>query len=354
MKILFTNDPKWLKKWDDYIVTEDRASHLMLSDWNKSFESYGFEFEICLALENDKIIGGFAAVIAKAMVFKFYIVPFGPIISSDYEEKLNEIIESVYNRAKKRNCCYAQINLPFSDIDNVHLLTNSLKIPFLEKAAKGHLFKYVYSSSGLNWVDLKHLDEEKMIMSLKPSVRRNVRNSYRKELEFKVLDTQEGIENAYRLFLENATNANYTIRNWEDIKNTLFGLNEKGLLKILSVFKSNEIKGAILLVKSGNYYTYILGGSKKETPDLRTGDFLQWEAIKLSINEGLDGYNISLGGSKGVFEFKNSFNTTHYYIQDGQYHWILKPIYFKFYTIVEKKLKKHKKRIANLLSVFKK
>jgi hypothetical protein len=139
----------------------------------------------------------------------------------------------------------------------------------------------------------------------------------------------------------------------EEIQETLVQLNRKGFIKMLAAFKEDELKGAILLVKGGNYYTYILGGSKKEVPDLRTGDFLQWEAIKLAILEGLDGYNISLGGSKGVVEFKNSFNTEQLHYDNGQYHWVLKPLYFKLYLFFEKKLKPHKKTISKVLSKLK-
>jgi hypothetical protein len=73
----------------------------------------------------------------------------------------------------------------------------------------------------------------------------------------------------------------------------------------------------------------------------------------VAIQEGLDGYNISLGGSKGVVEFKNSFNTEQLYYDNGQYHWVLKPLYFKLYLFFEKKLKPHKKTISKVLSKLK-
>ena len=77
MEIIYTEDKDWLNKWDTYITNEDRGSHLLLSDWVKSFHSYGFDYEFCICLENDIIVGGYAAVIAKALVFNFFIVPYG-------------------------------------------------------------------------------------------------------------------------------------------------------------------------------------------------------------------------------------------------------------------------------------
>lgn len=354
LKIITSSNSEWLNKWDNYVLNENKASHLLLSDWNKSFKPYGFDYEIIAVLENDTIIGGYAAVIAKALFFKFYIVPFGPIIKDAQTLFLNTLIENVKIRAKKFNCCYYHITLPFSSTPNEHVYNKSVNLEVLKNAKTGHFFKYVYSSNGFNWIDLQTYDEESKIMSLKPSVRRNIRNSYRKDLQFYIADTGEQIEQAYHLFLENSKNANYSIRDWKDVKNSYVDLHKKGILKILAATKDNELKGAILLVKSGNYYTYVLGGSKKEIPDLRTGDFLQWEAIKLSLNEELSGYNISLGGSKGVFSFKNSFNTEQIYFENSKYHWVLKPFYFKLYLFVEKYLKKYKKPISKILSRIKK
>lgn len=352
MEIIFTRDRQWLAKWDAFIAGDDKGCHLLFSDWALSYRAYGFEAEFCLAIENGNIIGGYAAVIAKAFFFKFYIVPYGPIATSGFENAVEKLTASVPGRAKIHNAAYAHIALPVAKaVANTHVF-DALS-PTLSGAHKGHLFNYVYSNNGLNWIDLAGFDEESKIMTLKPAMRRNIRNSYRKGLEFCIMDTREKLEEGYNLFIRNSHDAGYTIRNWSEMRETLFAMLEKNTIKMLAAYKDGELKGAILLVKAGNYYTYVLGGSKKEVPDLRTGDFLQWEAVKLSLNEGLDGYNISLGGSKGVVEFKNSFNTHEILFADSKFHWILKPRYFRAYQIIERKLRPHKKKISTLLSRIK-
>ena len=57
----------------------------------KSIKLSHFDFEIGFLVKEDKIIGGFAAVIAKAFIFKFYVVPYGPIVSLGYEEYLDKL-----------------------------------------------------------------------------------------------------------------------------------------------------------------------------------------------------------------------------------------------------------------------
>lgn len=350
MEIVFSKEVAWLNKWDEYILTENKASHLLLSDWNKAFESYGFEYEIGILVENDKIIGGFSAVIAKALFFKFYIVPFGPVVSEGYESKLNGLIEKVIERAKLFKSCYCHITIPQNPYGNEHVFRKLPQLPALKNSNEGHFFKYVYSSNGLNWKDLNNfVNEEELLSSFRASVRRYIRSSERKELELRFLETESEVKVAYDLCLENAQNHNYSLRDWNSFKETLLTTIRTKKAKFLGAFYEDTIKGAAFIVKSGNYYTYILGGTKKEKPDFLAGHFLHWQAIKLSFSEKLSGYNISLGGSKGVVDLKNSYADRQIYFENSKYHWILKPTYFKLYLFFEKKLKSNKKLISKLL-----
>ena len=353
MKIFFTQDAEWLEKWDAFVSRDDKGSHLLLSDWVNSYKSYGFDTEFCIGLESGKIVGGYAAVIAKALVFKFYIVPFGPITSEGFEHHLNSLIASVGARGKVKNACYAHIALPVSPHGNRHSLKAdpSFRVP---KSKSGHLFKYVYSSSGLNWLDLQRFETENEILeSFKTSVRRDIRSSLRKDIEVKYLESEAELKSGYAICLENAEKNNYSLRGWSEFKQTLLDLVAKNQAKFIAAYKDDDLKGAILLVKAGNYYTYILGGTKKEKPDLLAGHLLQWEAIKLSLAEKCDGYNLSLGGSHGVVAFKNGFGTIPIMFENSKHHWVLRPVFFKLYLFFEKRLGRHKKLISKLLSVGK-
>jgi hypothetical protein len=84
------------------------------------------------------------------------------------------------------------------------------------------------------------------------------------------------------------------------------------------------------------------------------GHFLQWEALKLSIQEQCSGYNISLGGSKGVLEFKNSFNSEEILFQNSKHYTIINSFLFSFFLYFEKYIKPYKKTIAKVLSFLKK
>ena len=356
MEIFFTKDPKWLEKWDVFLKSNDIGSHLQLSDWLISYAAYGFDFEVCICVENNEIIGGFGAVIAKIAFFKFYIVSYGPIVIND-SALLNDLIFSVFKRAKKIKACYCQFNLPFAKnktfCNNVY--NENLDLKNLNLFKEGQLFKYVFSLNGLNWLSLINYDDsDALLLDFKSSVRRDIRSSLRKNLEIKNLVSKNDIKAAYNLCLENASRANYSIRDWNGFKETIFKLVQKDEAKFLAAYKDNEMKGAILLIKSGSFYTYILGGTKKEKPDLLVGHFLQWETIKLSIHENCRGYNISLGGSKGVKEFKNSFNTEEILFENGKYYKVIHPFLFSVFNFSNNYLKSYKSIITKALAFFKK
>jgi hypothetical protein len=351
MEIVYTKDPAMLAKWDEFVQHNDKGCHLLLSDWVNSYRSYGFDAEFCICIDKGEVIGGFAAVIAKVLFLKCYIVPYGPIAAEGFDDHIQMLTLLIPERGKFHHAAYAHVALPVTSQKNNHIYNGLFRVPAPAKA--GHHFPYVYSSSGLNWISLKnYADEETILDSFKSSTRRDVRASLRKEMVVKMLETEAEIRDGYALCLANADKHGYALRDWDSFRETLINLIDKGYGKFLSASKDGEMKGAILLVKAGNYYTYILGGTVKEKPDLLPGHLLQWEAIRLSVHEKCDGYNISLGGSKGVLDFKDSFGTEHILFEDSKYHWVLRPTLFGSYRFFEKRMKPYKKQIAKILAKF--
>lgn len=353
MEIIFTKESSWLQQWDEFVLQQNVANHLLLSAWNRSFISYGFDYEVALLVENNTIIGGFAGVIAKVAFFKFYIVPFGPVTVQSKTQHLNELLAKVSERAKTLGCCYAHVSLPLSDSNNPHVYPIT-DFQALASAQKGHRFKYVYSAYGINWKSVQGYEtEEDFINSFRASVRRYIRSAQRKGLELRFLQEENAVKQAYDLCLENATTNGYALRSWSAFKSTIMTLIQNRQAYFLGAFHEGTIKGASLIIKAGNHYTYILGGTKKEKPDFLAGHFLHFEAMRLALHDNLSGYNISLGGSKGVISLKSSYADEQIYFDHGKYHWILLPSYFKAYLFFDKYLKKYKKPIAKLLSFFK-
>ena len=81
---------------------------------------------------------------------------------------------------------------------------------------------------------------------------------------------------------------------------------------------------------------------------------LQWEAIKKSFEYGFKGYNISMGGSSNVKEFKSKFNAQPIAFENPNYYKVLRPLHFKVYRLLAEKLGSYKSKISKMLSFLKK
>jgi lipid II:glycine glycyltransferase (peptidoglycan interpeptide bridge formation enzyme) len=354
MHFSISTDLLSLEKWDDFVLNNSSGTYLQYSNWLDSYRPYGFSKEIIIGEEDDEICIGYGAVIAKLFLFKFYIIPAGPIGKENNEKHLEQIINFAKDRAEKQNCCYFQITLPLN-VESIYK-KNLFKIPniqFLNEAVSGNLFRYVFSYNGLNWIDLSHGNLDAYLMSLSSKARRDIRSSERKNLICRKIKAEFDIKMSYDLFEDNAKRGNYSIRDWNSFGATLIALIKNGKGVMLGAYQGNILKGAIFLIDSGNYFTYVMGGTKKENPDVLAGYFLQWQAIQLSLKHNYLGYNISLGGSDGVVRFKKEFNPI--VIQNNQsFHWILMPMRFLLFRNFEKYLKPHKKFISRIISKFKK
>jgi lipid II:glycine glycyltransferase (peptidoglycan interpeptide bridge formation enzyme) len=75
--------------------------------------------------------------------------------------------------------------------------------------------------------------------------------------------------------------------------------------------------------------------------------------IKESLKLNFKSYDISVGGSVGVINFKEGFGSELFEFIETKY-WILNPYVFNFYLFFEKYLKKYKPLIAKYLMKFKK
>lgn len=352
MRIFFTKEKYWLDKWDEFVSSNNKGSHLILSDWLDSYQSYGFDFEVGLYVENEEIIGGFGAVIAKKYFFKFYIIPHGPIFLDDFKNNIRFLIKEMLLHAKKIKCCYVQYSLPFSENNSIEPYTYKtvFKKQIENLGTNGNLFKYIYSSYGINWLSFNGTNSpEELLQKFTLQARRNINLGYRNDIEIKYPQSEEECKSAYSIIEENAKSGNYSVRRFDDFKNTMLNLIRKRKGFLLTVSLNNEIKGAAFIVNCSNYLTYISGGTKKEKPDLNIGYIIHWEAIKRSYELGFNGYNISMGGSKGVQEFKAKFMAEAIFFDHPHHYLVLKPFVFKMYLFLNKYLKKNKELIANIL-----
>lgn len=356
MEILIAKEQSEFNDWDNFVANNPKGNHLILTDWLDSFKSYGFDKEIIFIKENNQIIGGFGAVIAKFSIFKFYILPYGPLVNEKHQNQIPQLVENAKKRAISNSCCYFQISIPKSNSEELIDYSYPLDITLDNEFKPGKLFKYVYAADGVNFCNLKNFsfnNSDELLMSLSSNTRRHIKKATNNIDDIKSARTNEEIKSAYELCLLNAQNSNYSLRAWKDIKNSLINTIKKDKGLFLTVIKDETVIGSGFFIDSGKHLTYLFGGTIKTTHDISTGYAIHWEAIKISLSLGYKWYNISLGGSKGVKNFKSKFNTKEIYYENAHYHIVLNSFKFKLFMFAEKRIKPYKSTIAKWLSFIK-
>ena len=161
------------------------------------------------------------------------------------------------------------------------------------------------------------------------------------------------VEEGYKVISENARQANYSVRDFKEFKTTIMDLVDKDYAYFITCKVGDIVKAAGLYVKSNGCITSISAGVIREKPDIKLGYMMQWEMIKKSYENNFNGYNISMGGSVGVIDFKSKFGPKTIYFEQPHYHIVLNNTYFKIFLFMDKYLKPYKTKISKILSKIK-
>ena len=356
MNAFFTTDKQWIEKWDDFLKHESRGTHLQNSNWLNTYKSYGFSVELFIMVDNDKqILGGFMAVIAKKAFFKFYIIPQGPIVKVSQDFNLETCFQQIYLRSKKLKCCYVQFSIPISNnlLIYKYVYSDVVREYIPKSFSSGKKFKYIYAGYGMNWIDLTEFKEfEAYLSNLKLQVRRNIKLAYNRNESVEYLSknsTKEELKAIYNLVTLNAQQFNYVTRDFNELGSDLSSLLEKGLGVFQRITNNSEIVSSGFSYRNKDHLVYLFGGTIRMKPDTKAGYLIHASNIKTSIEKGLPGYNISMGGSDGVKDFKVKFGSQEIMFDEPHYYCIHNNLLFAIFQGLDKHLKKYKGLISKYL-----
>ncbi|SFD35494.1 lipid II:glycine glycyltransferase FemX [Algibacter pectinivorans] len=358
-KFTWTKKESDFKEWNQFLVSTPQGHYSQISHWLKSYKSYGFDYDLLIVRnEENKIIGGLGVVISKFSFLKLCSCSCGPIVKKDYTFLVEELIEHFKNRAIAINATCCQIMIPILKFKNKNIEPHCLDIKLkkcLATSNRGNIIKSVAIVNGFREVKIDNTNnniEEDILKTFNKNTRRNIKRAYKNELIIKYAKTINEIKNAYRIIELNAKTQGYPLRSWEDFKDTLIEMVNDDICLIPVCLKNEVIKGALIVIQTGKRLTYISGGTIREKEDLKTGHFLHYEMIKLSIKKKYNFYDISVGGSKGVTKFKEGFGGNHVKFNEPLY-WVLNKEKFYIYEKTIPYLKKHKKTISKIIKFFK-
>jgi lipid II:glycine glycyltransferase (peptidoglycan interpeptide bridge formation enzyme) len=356
IRSFFTKEKSWLVEWDKFLQSTERGLFNQTSIWLQSYEVYGFDFEVFIITENDVIVGGCALVFAKFSIFKFLIVPCGPVLIESQEHLVDSVINELKEYALNSNCCCFQINLPFikegATFHN-YTIKNISSDSVYYSGLEGTKFKYVIPLLGMRLIDLSNKTYDEVAQDFSSNHKRNISKASLYDFKFEQATDEKSIAEAYECFVQNAQGKGYSLRSYESMKNTLHAYVSKDQGVIATCVYQNKIIGAIFVIKCGQRLTYINGGTLQDYQNLPVPFYLHNELIKYALQNGFKSYDLSVGGSDGVIRFKKGFGSELYCFENTRY-WVFKPFRFKIFVLIEKRLKPYKQTVAKLLAIIKK
>ncbi|MFA0961211.1 lipid II:glycine glycyltransferase FemX [Roseivirga sp. BDSF3-8] len=360
-KFEWTKSKKELDEWDSFLQATPRGHYLQVSHWLTSYTRYGFGYELLTVRDSDgNLVAGLGVVISKVAMFKGYCCPCGPVIADGYEEVLNDILEAFKQRAIEKKAIFCQVNMPLFTDPGTALIQHGLSVDTsalsaLRGAYEGDKARGISSINGFRSVLIRYDQEgepyDYVYGSFNKNTKRNVKKASKNGLELKFATTPEKVEETYHLLEHNGETQGYSVRAWEDFKDTLLGMMEKGMCMMPYCEFEGKMLGALIIFNVGKRLTYVSGGTIREERDLKVGHFLHNEMLKLSIEKGYRFYDISVGGSPGVTRFKEGFNGRHVAFYEPRY-WVLSPLLFKAYDKALPYFKRHKVLVSKALKLF--
>jgi hypothetical protein len=288
------SDNDWIL-WDELCIVTKYVSFLSLSTWLGAYNKIPFVKKTLFVIKNNhsnRLIGGIAGLNVGFGRFKMLIFPSGPYVFGN-ENNIEKCREALIEHLSKIKCKI------YLNIDN------SIEINgFVQRRWR---FKGIYTNPGIGLIDTSVSDFETLLIRMKAKTRRDIRASFRKQLEIHELKDTNEMKAIYNQFKENSLRNGYKIKPFWWYKSMWAAQIESGVSRFFYATKEKDVKGAIWVIKCGGAYHYLMGASKREKKDLLVGYRLQSEIMMLSIEERLDYYNISIGGPKSVEQFKDDF-----------------------------------------------
>jgi len=254
--------------------------------------------------EGGEIVAGLPSVLLNFRIFKilYASIPYGNLIGEqEYFSPFTEILESEFRKRK---------------IDQVRISES----PFSKSKLPGD-FKSIPAKCTL--LDLRGLNKEKIWGAYKKNIRRDIRKAQRSGITIRNVDSPEGINAFYRLYLasmeRNRAMAKYPFQWFE----TLFEIGTKrGLGGILIAELNGVAIAGVVLIYSASSVHYFHNGSQYEFLKFCPNELLVHSSIENAVEKGISFFDFMGSDSKdlSLLRFKEKWGgqsmDTYTYIKD--------------------------------------
>ncbi len=335
----FVDDEESKNKYKEFLENHERCNFQQSLEWAKVKSNW--KNEIILAEDEDgNIIGSLSVLIRKIPIFgNLMYSSRGPVCDIHDISVLKQLTEGAKQLAKKYNAIVLKIEPDIKSDDQVFrdlIVELGYKIKddaknFREEIQPRYVFR----------LDVKNKTEDEIFAGFHQKTRYNVRLATRKGVTIKE-GTREDLKDFHKIMIETGSRDGFIIRPLEYFEKMYDELAPTHMKLLMAYYEGQPISGVIPIMY-GNKTWYLYGASSNKHRNLMPNYLLQWEMIKIAINNKSDIYDLrGVSGvvdeshpQYGLYRFKKGFGAefTEFI---GELYIPFKPLRYKLYKFSEK------------------
>lgn len=307
---LLTEERK--EEYIKFLQTNPKGHFLQSPEWAKVKKDW--KNEVVLSLDKDgKIKGSMSLLIRSQMGFSIVYSPRGPVCDPHDKETFEDLINQAKEVAKKHKGFRLVLDpdIP-SDDEEFKKIAREVGFSISDDAKD---FSQMIQPRYVFRLNVKDKTEEELMASFHEKWRYNIRLAGRKGVKI-VEGGRDDIKKFHDIMLTTGVRDSFLIRPYEYFVRMYDELAPKGYLKLLlAEYEGNIIAGVVTIIY-GNKVWYLYGASSNEHRNVMPNYLLQWEQIRLAVDNKCDIYDFrGVSGhvdeghpQYGIYKFKKGFN----------------------------------------------
>lgn len=332
---LLTNESD-INDFNKFLASNERCNFQQSLEWSKVKTSW--KTEVILAEDKNKnIIGSLTVWIRKIPIFGHIMyAPRGPICDVHNKEVLEQLTEGAKELAKKYKAIVLRIE-PDIKSDDIEFKNNMIELGYkIKDDAKN--FREEIQPRYVFRLDVKGKSEDEVFKNFHQKTRYNVRLATKKGVTVKD-GTREDLKDFHKIMITTGKRDGFIIRPLEYFEKMYDELGQEHMKILMAYYEGKPISGVIPIIY-GNKTWYLYGASSNEHRNLMPNYLLQWEMIKLALQNKSDIYDLRgvpgiADDSNGLYRFKKGFGAE-YTEFVGEVYIPFKPIMYNMYKFSEK------------------
>ncbi|ADY57561.1 Methicillin resistance protein [Syntrophobotulus glycolicus DSM 8271] len=336
---------RWLEEnekqiFNHFINVHPKGHSMQLWEWGAIKGRTGWQPWRMILEEDGKIIAAATVLERKLPLIgiPIFYCPRGPVVDFHDQEKVDAVLASIQDLAKKRKAILLKIDPDIAAADKElekYFLTHNFHRLDAGKNFEGVQPRFVFR------LDISP-DEECLLANMQQKTRYNIRLAEKKGVVIRT-GTRQELPKFYEVLKETTERDHFLVRAYsyfEDLYDTLV---PAGFGQLFVAEYEGEIISGTFAFLTGQKAWYIYGASSNAHRKVMPNYLIQWEMIRWAKKMGCTLYDFrGVSGDLsednplyGLYRFKKGFNGefTEFI---GEWDYIYRPFFYRFWQTAEK------------------